>query len=62
MSKDADGYLKKESEVLEFSPRAIASCLKVARTIADMEKSDDIKLVHIKEAVVLRKCEGGFEM
>ncbi len=62
LSKDADGYLKKESEVLEFSPRAIASCLKVARTIADMEESDDIKLVHIKEAVVLRKCEGGFEM
>lgn len=62
LSKAADEYLKKESESLEFSPRAIASCLKVSRTIADMDESDCIELNHIEEAVMLRKCEGGFEM
>ncbi len=62
LNEDGRELLQKSVERYGFSPRAIASCLKVARTIADMEKSDDIKLVHIKEAVVLRKCEGGFEM
>lgn len=38
-----------------FSPRAIASCLKVARTIADIESADNIKPEHIREAVEYRK-------
>ena len=38
-----------------FSPRAIASCLKVARTIADIESSKEIKPEHIREAIDFRK-------
>lgn len=58
-SKEADDYLKKESERLEFSPRAVSSCIKVSRTIADMDGSELIELSHIKEAVEYRKNEGG---
>lgn len=38
-----------------FSPRAISSCMKVSRTIADMEESSEIRPSHIKEAVDFRK-------
>ncbi|MCQ2577641.1 MAG: YifB family Mg chelatase-like AAA ATPase [Treponema sp.] len=39
---------------LGFSPRAIASCTKVARTIADMEGSTIIEEKHMEEAVSFR--------
>ena len=42
----------------DFSPRAAASCKKVARTIADMDASETILPAHIAEAVDLRKPEG----
>ncbi|MBQ9495889.1 MAG: ATP-binding protein [Treponema sp.] len=38
-----------------FSARAVSSCLKIARTIADMDDSDLIQDMHIKEAVSYRK-------
>lgn len=38
-----------------FSPRATASCVKVARTIADMEGVAEIGIKHIEEAVSFRK-------
>ncbi len=38
-----------------FSPRAISSCLKVARTIADMEGLENIMPVHLEEAISFRK-------
>lgn len=38
-----------------FSPRAIASILKLARTIADIEDSVDIKEHHLREAIDYRK-------
>ena len=34
-----------------FSPRAISSCLKVARTIADLAGTKDIQGDHMKEAI-----------
>lgn len=38
-----------------FSPRAISSCLKVARTVADIDGEETILPVHMSEAVELRK-------
>ena len=38
-----------------FSPRAISSCLKVARTIADVEGVKDITPEHMKEAIDFHK-------
>lgn len=62
ITKEASEFLEKETERNDFSPRAVSSCLKVSRTIADMDCSDYIELIHIQEAVDLRKCEGGIEM
>lgn len=45
-----------------FSPRAVASILKVGRTIADMEDSEDILTTHIEEAVQFRKSFTNFMM
>ncbi len=52
--------LNKSAEKFNFSPRAIASCLKLARTIADMSGSRTIAASHIKEAVELRKPFNNF--
>lgn len=38
-----------------FSPRAVSSCIKVARTIADISESEKIEDEHIQEAVNYRK-------
>lgn len=46
-------------EQQHFSARAANSVLKVARTIADMEGSAEIEEVHVEEAVMFRKNEGG---
>lgn len=45
-----------------FSPRAVASCLKVARTIADMEGLELISDRAMEEAVQFRRNEGGMGM
>ena len=38
-----------------FSPRAVSGCMKVARTIADIEGSSAIRKEHVAEAVEFRK-------
>ena len=38
-----------------FSPRTVSSCVKVARTIADLEMSEIIKARHMREAVEYHK-------
>ncbi|MBO5137777.1 MAG: YifB family Mg chelatase-like AAA ATPase [Spirochaetaceae bacterium] len=42
-----------------FSPRAVSSCMKLARTIADMSGNKEITAAAIQEAVFYRKNEGG---
>ena len=42
-----------------LSARAYHRVLKVARTIADLEGSDDIKEMHLTEAICYRLQEGG---
>ena len=43
-----------------FSARAVSSCLKIARTVADMDDSDVIQEAHMKEAVSYRKSCNDF--
>lgn len=54
---DSDGQEILNSAILRFgfSPRAVSSCIKVARTISDIAGSKDIKSEHITEAVEFRK-------
>ena len=59
-TEEASEFLKHETEKNDFSPRAVSSCLKVARTIADMVQCHIIEYEHIKEAVDLRETDGGF--
>lgn len=59
LSLEAQKILEKESSRNDFSPRATSSCLKIARTIADMEGSEIILDNHITEAISFRKVSGG---
>lgn len=47
-------YLEKACNNLNLSARAYYKILKVARTIADLEESKSIQLIHIKEALLYR--------
>ena len=42
---------------LNLTTRAYHRVLKVARTIADLDQSDDIKIKHISEAICYRGIE-----
>lgn len=54
---DSDGRKVLDNATLRygFSPRAISSCLKVARTIADISDARDIAAEHMTEAVSFHK-------
>jgi magnesium chelatase family protein len=55
---DLQALLDRSAQVHNLSARAAASCIKLARTIADMESSASIKIEHLEEAVFFRKNEG----
>ncbi len=52
--------LKGVFDRLQLSARAYHKILKIARTIADLEQSKDINVVHIAEAVQLRNLDRKF--
>lgn len=52
-------FLSDQSCTIGFSSRGVHSCLKLARTIADMRDSQKIGIDDMAEAVLYRKNEGG---
>ncbi len=56
--KDAQSVLEEAARRYDFSPRAVSSCLKISRTISDMEEASIIKAEHMAEAVAYRKVNG----
>jgi len=54
VDEEVEKILNLASERLGFSPRVYHRMIKVARTIADLENSEDIKSEHILEAIEYR--------
>lgn len=54
LEKDAEKSLNLAAERLGFSPRVYHRMIKVARTIADLEGSDNVSSKHVLEAVEYR--------
>lgn len=54
-TEESKAALERAVERYGFSPRAISSCLKTARTIADLAQSERIEVPHMQEAIDLHK-------
>ena len=57
LDKNSLEILQKATARFNLSFRGITKIKKVARTIADLEESEDIKKPHILEAISFRKRE-----
>lgn len=55
ISEENKEYFKKVIQIMEISARGYDKILKVARTIADLAGSEDIKREHLMEAISFRK-------
>jgi magnesium chelatase family protein len=57
INEGGNKLLKTAMERLSLSARAYDRILKVARTIADLETSENVELVHLSEAIQLRSLD-----
>ncbi|MBR6366140.1 MAG: YifB family Mg chelatase-like AAA ATPase [Lachnospiraceae bacterium] len=57
LGKDEEDLMKQAYETYDFSTRTYTRVLKVARTIADLEASEEIRMEHLSEAVRYRSLE-----
>ena len=57
INEESQNLLKTAIEKFGLSARAYDKILKVARTIADLESSDNIKVQHIAEAIQYRSLD-----
>jgi len=53
----AEDFILAVLEKLKFSARAYHRILRVSRTIADLEKSEQVKQAHLAEALSYRRLE-----
>jgi magnesium chelatase family protein len=60
LDKDGRRLLANASDTLMLSARAVHSIFKVARTIADLDASKDIRVGHVAEAVQYRGFDREF--
>lgn len=57
LGKKQQSYMHAVYQRLELSARAYHKILKVARTLADMEESEEIRQHHLSEAVCYRSFD-----
>jgi magnesium chelatase family protein len=57
ISKESENLLKEAMEKLNLSARAYIRILKISRTIADLEESEEIKPAHVAEAIEYRALD-----
>lgn len=57
LSAEADALLKQSFDSLGLSPRAYDKILRISRTIADLEGSENIELAHVAEAIQYRSLD-----
>ncbi|WP_337961203.1 hypothetical protein [Caloramator sp. mosi_1] len=55
---EAEKLLENAYKSFNMTTRSYAKILKISRTIADLEESEDIKANHIAEALQYRKLDG----
>lgn len=60
LDNDSENFLKTAVDSLGVSARAYTKILKIARTIADLEASENIASAHIAEAVSLRTLDRNY--